>query len=403
MPQSTARAALVPLTSSPRRLTLSAGVVIAAVMLIQAISGVPHWRDTAPIELSSNVVAVMGMAWAALQLRTNRADETLRNAWGAALFGMTLIAIDGDVVELVLQSLSDAQEMNVSIALWICAAGLFILASRRFETRREATLAVGAGVGLQILAQYAGWLSVGENRLAGGSEVAGFLNDLGELAAALAYLSALLLAEFAPVTERAAIAAAPARPAPAIARPAAREWGKVVRLSEFRRGGVRCPDAGVTFPQLFRISGFAWNRAGGPDAEREAHVAYAFAEDDIDGVEDATVAPVDRPDAALDSGWIVVRHHRSLDALDGYFDARRDFGLEQDCDIRRLVTSAGVFTVCRRPAPAEGPQSLILYCARVPTEDKDDDALWTLAVGTDDRSVAVGPARAGPGHETWID
>lgn len=395
MAQPGARAALVPLTSSPRRLFAAAGAIIAAVVLIQTVSGVPHWRDLAPIELSSNVVAVMGMAWAAIELRTYWPNAGLRTAWIAALVGMTVLAIDGDVVELVIQTLTDEQEMNVSIALWLCAAALIFFASRRFAFRHYATLAIGAGFGLQMLAQYAGWLSVGGNRIGPGAEVAAYLNDLGELAAALAYLSGLLLAEFAPIAVRPT--------APAFAPPAARPLdgpsAEVVSLSRFRRSVVRCVEAGVAFPQLFRVTGFAWREADdGP--ERGPHVAYVFDENDLAGLEEAQVSPADRPDPALDRGGVLVRHHRSAEAAGGYLDAVRD--LDEGSDVRVLHAPDGVFTLIR-PAHAPDRDGRIAYAARVPQGAGEPDALWTLAIGRDGREVTVRPARDTPERDAWVD
>lgn len=391
-----AQAALVPLTSSPRRLFAAAGAIIAAVVVVQTVSGVPHWRDFAPIELSSNFVALMGMAWAALELRTYRATPSLRGAWIAALLGMTLLAIDGDVVELAVQTLSDEQEMNVSIALWACAAGLIFFASRRFAHRHYATLAVGAGFGLQLLAQYAGWLSVGENRLQTGAEAAAYLNDLGELAAALAYLSGLLLAEFAPIAARPAAA-----PLPSAARAAERSSAKVVLLSHFRRSVVRCVEAGISFPQVFRVTGFGWrDTADGP--ERAPQVAYVFDGGDVAGLEEAHVEPVERADPALDRTGVLVRRHASADAAEAYLDALRDLGVDDRAEPRVLRAADGVFTMVRDAATPE-PGGRIAYLARLPTEPGEPDALWTLSIGPDGREVTVRPAGDRPARDAWVD
>lgn len=393
--------AILAPASLPKRLFALSAAVMATAAAVQAWSGIPPSVDFAPIELSSNIVALMGVVWAAIQLRTAWPDRAARAQWVAGLVGMTLLALDDCATEFVLPRLTEAQEMNLSIGIWLVAAGLIFACGRRYALKPWVSVLLGVGFGLQIVAQYAGWLAFRDVASDSGRNVLDYVNDAGELAATLAYLSGLLIAELAPGAARpAAPVVSPPQPA-SVRDTANRRSAKIIRLETRRRSAVRCEPLGVAFPQIYRVAGFAWTEANGAAGpERERVVRYSFS-DVVDGVEEPEMEALERPDPLRDRGWVIVRHHRNADVLKGYLDACGEFP-SPAFPVDRLVTNDGIFTVAHRPAPATGPASLMVYVAS--TEGLGFDASeWTFAIDPAGDHDLDRPLRRSIEQEVWVD
>ncbi len=194
-----AAAASQALLSSPKRLFLSGFVVIVAVWAIQSSSDIPAEKAFSPVELSSNVVASMGLVWALLQLGTNRRVADFRRAWAAMATGMLLLTVEGYVGKVLMLRTHDPDEMGLSIAIWTIAAILILRGGRLFRPRRSVTTVLSIGLMIQLAAQYVGWLGALEQSDASAAEALQYVNDMGELTAVLAYVSGMLLAVFAPM------------------------------------------------------------------------------------------------------------------------------------------------------------------------------------------------------------
>ncbi|RXF73730.1 sugar-transfer associated ATP-grasp domain-containing protein [Hansschlegelia zhihuaiae] len=218
MAQTKAQEALHPLFSSPKRLMIGGLFVLMAVWLIQTSSGIPAYRSFAPIELSSNVVATMGLAWTIIQLRAYRATPRLRRAWASCAVGMALLAIEGSLGETFLDVAHGPAEMGLSIAVWLLAAYLIFRGGRVFAPRRSVVAILWIGFAIQLAAQTVGWISVAWPDYSQSTEWLEYLNDMGELSAVLAYICALLLAEFGPLKNYQFPAASIGRKARAVIR-----------------------------------------------------------------------------------------------------------------------------------------------------------------------------------------
>lgn len=166
------------------------------VYAIQLASGVPSWLSWSPVELSSNVVATTGLAWALIQLKTFWRNLALRRAWLCAAGGMALLAVEGHVGELFLLETHGPEEMKLSIALWLIAAWLLFRTARRHAMLRSVETVMRIGLAFQVASQLLGWWAAEGRSPQGGTELFEYLTDTGELAAVLAYLIALLLAVF---------------------------------------------------------------------------------------------------------------------------------------------------------------------------------------------------------------
>lgn len=271
MDQPRARAAPHPVLSSPAWLTVAGLFVIALVFMIQTTSGVPAWAAFAPVELSSNVVAVMGLAWALLQLRARWSEPRFRKAWAAISAAMLLLAVEGGVGEMLLMQPHDTDEMGVSIGLWLLAASLLFSGGRAFAPRRSVGPALRAGFAVQLAAQAAGWLAAVSVEGAHHIEPLEYLTDMGELAAVLTYVCALLLAEFAPLKAYRFPAAAIGAKARAALRDFGPPAGEDVPLRDrLRRSGpARWIAAGTKLVWRAASAGPAVRRAGGPSTARQ--------------------------------------------------------------------------------------------------------------------------------------
>lgn len=106
---------------------------------------------------------------------------------------------------------------------------------------------------------------------------------------------------------------------------------------------------GVTFPQIYRI-------VGHPDG-----LAYSLAENVTQGLTYATATPIHHLDES-DTGWLIIRHHPTLDHADGYLDGLVDLD-HFSADQVQFQTEEGVFTLLERPPREDTPDRLIIYCA----------------------------------------
>lgn len=235
MPHVETRVAFLPFLSSPSRLCTAGFFITLAAYLIQVTSGVSPWRDVAPIELSSNIVASMAFVWSLIQLRTYWSDEELRRAWIALGAGWAILSIEGSVADVLTLEVQSLVEMSLSVVMWIAASALLIRGMRRYAARRYVVEFTALGFILQIIALSVGLaaaMSIGFGAPIDNLKV---LNDTGELVAVLAYLIASLLAEFAsPKSVSFSLMLDPnrfARDEPAVRRP----LGDVIDLALFRK------------------------------------------------------------------------------------------------------------------------------------------------------------------------
>ncbi|QZN98710.1 sugar-transfer associated ATP-grasp domain-containing protein [Chenggangzhangella methanolivorans] len=247
-------------------------LVLCAVLAIQEASGVSPWRAFAPIELGSNAVATMGFAWSLLQLRSYWRAEQARRAWFAATLGMGLLSVEGNVGELLLLKTHGPSEMALSIAMWFVAAYFLFKACRRYAMRRSVMTVLAVGFAAQVAAQYVGWLAAIEPDPAGRAEALEYLNDSGELAAVLAYVVALLLAEFAPLKSYAFSPSEVGRKGRALYRDfSLRNGGRYpTRIPFLQEAGARHVVLAVMALMFGARVGPSVRRAGGPGLLRQA-------------------------------------------------------------------------------------------------------------------------------------
>jgi hypothetical protein len=154
-------------------------------------------------------------------------------------------------------------------------------------------------------------------------------------------------------------------------------------LPTARRGTVFCQEAGVVFPQLFRITGHPFKFKEGKGAQGCILESSDDIEPDFNSFVEPTytldsamtysnlaesfITPINKLQHDVDGEWwVVVRHHASKAALDGYVDAM--------CDTRTMAfegrwmtfnTQFGIFSILRRPPTVGAPTGVLIYKTQI--------------------------------------
>lgn len=144
---------------------------------------------------------------------------------------------------------------------------------------------------------------------------------------------------------------------------------QIIKLSTTRTSKVRGRN-GTKFPQLYRGVGYSW------DTPDEGYIVNTLTPTDEPSTPFYTLqmgydggranvqwTPIDRLLPEIDSGWVIVRKHKSRDALDGYLDGIDDaISHEKDPCVKSVYeTNLGLFTVQHRPAKPGLTDLLLVY------------------------------------------
>lgn len=170
---------------------------------------------------------------------------------------------------------------------------------------------------------------------------------------------------------------------------------QIIELKQFRRSSIRCPAVGLVFPQLYRRRGVEWTFKEGEDATNfselipgdRPEILYSLAvQEDDDAIANSEWDAIEHPSAEYESGWLIVRHHKSYERVEGYLDAHGD--LDTRGRVNRMVfqTTAGLFTIVERDPLPGRPTPLIVYTTRVPHPLVGEDC-WTKVLGLDGAEV----------------
>lgn len=145
--------------------------------------------------------------------------------------------------------------------------------------------------------------------------------------------------------------------------------GEIITLKDYRTA-VRDSKNHVTFPQLYRVTGFCFDDR--VDAlvptDNPGLPSYTLDGNSDCGWANATRTPIKGFDASIDKGWLFIRHHMRAEFVEGYLDAHMDYDIGRFSESEdRLVfrTEKGLFTLARR-TPTEGaPDSLVIYVTKI--------------------------------------
>jgi hypothetical protein len=171
----------------------------------------------------------------------------------------------------------------------------------------------------------------------------------------------------------------------------------VTHLTGARRGNVRCPETKVVFPQLFRLTGYAFKFREGrsyvngliqtrDDLETDyacpIEPSYTLDQD----IAFAPAAPswklIQHLDLSVDTGLVYIRHHSNADTMDAYIDAVCDTE-QYDMENRwsSYCTAFGYFTLLHRKAYHGGAQCAVVYTTKLFDEQLDCLIDWYHVIG----------------------
>lgn len=173
--------------------------------------------------------------------------------------------------------------------------------------------------------------------------------------------------------------------------------GKILKLSGVRRSNIRCPETGVVFPQLYRLSGFKYqlkegvalidgmiNSSDDIEPSNEASAPYYTLDANMPPRDVAypKLTVIHHLDSQIDTGWIIVRHHQSWAAMDAYIDAVQDLQRHDEPGEYwySYDTDLGCFTVVHRPATVGAPDCLLVYQTKVADNFAGGTMNWTKVV-----------------------
>lgn len=173
---------------------------------------------------------------------------------------------------------------------------------------------------------------------------------------------------------------------------------KIIKVEFPRLGKVWCRERDLRFPQLFRITAFEWEM--NPErtelfaTDRPAAPSYAVRIDpDWKVHANPTFTPIDAPDAHIDRGYIIVRHHASEAQARGYLDAMTDFQHMTPVEYEWLAPIYWIggefFTLMHRPSVVGAPQPAIVYSTYVVHHELQQPVDWHKAIGVDGQELDV--------------
>lgn len=193
-------ASLFASTGAP--LALGAAIASAALAL-QIASHHKPWAPFAPIELSNQLVAATGLAWAALQLREVWRDVAARRAWVAACVAMALIVLEDQLARVAALRPHPALEISITAGFWVAAGAMVVRFGRLYAMRRWVTAAIRGAFSIQLAIHLAALAAILTAPLRAHPHPATIdvMAETGELVAVLGYVLAMLWATFAPAKD----------------------------------------------------------------------------------------------------------------------------------------------------------------------------------------------------------
>ncbi len=181
---------------------------------------------------------------------------------------------------------------------------------------------------------------------------------------------------------------------------------QIISLQNAKRSRVRCPETGVVFPQLYRLTGFHFKLKAGrtlvdgflkSDDDLEADLnaptppAYTLdAETLYGGVADPKWEPIHQLDTTIDDWLVYIRHHASGGDLEAYIDAMCDTET-YEIDDRWLGfhTEFGSFSVLHRNANRDAPNCALVYVTKIGDPLYGGTMDWHKVIGSDGEEMDI--------------
>ncbi|MBB3102347.1 hypothetical protein [Azomonas macrocytogenes] len=160
-----------------------------ATIIVQLVGNTPVWQETSPVEISSDLVASLGLAFAGFQAVAGWSYQQLRTRWLLGCLGMLMIWSCETAVDKL-----GYVDYRLIISIWIAATIPIFVCIRFYSTERTAFGVLWVGVVAQ-LASHVAWI-IQDGFLDGPVDVHPLLEmliDTGQLLALLGYIVAFVL------------------------------------------------------------------------------------------------------------------------------------------------------------------------------------------------------------------
>lgn len=171
-----------------RGLMMGAAAYLAATFALQGLGNTPAWVETAPIEISTDIVASMGLLYAAICALRSGHHPQVRQSWLYGCAGMFLVWCSETAIDRL------DMDYRIAIAGWLCASFLLFRSMQSYATRRIVTRIMWFGFCTQIVAHVA-WVAMAElpPAVRGPDAALELTADTGELVSLLAYIVAFVM------------------------------------------------------------------------------------------------------------------------------------------------------------------------------------------------------------------
>jgi len=181
-----------------RALLVSLGLAAGlAVLFGELVNHIAPLHGFAASVIANDAAAVVGAAWAVVQMIVHRRNSGLLQVWAQAALGMSLLLVEDRLESIFAQLGLPDSSADLSALLWFAAACLFFACGRRYAMRRYVMAAMRLAIVPAFVA--AGAAFFGEGSLV--TDSPGSLQDVEEFCeflAALLFTAALLLTQVAP-------------------------------------------------------------------------------------------------------------------------------------------------------------------------------------------------------------
>jgi hypothetical protein len=160
--------------------------------------------------------------------------------------------------------------------------------------------------------------------------------------------------------------------------------GKIIQRSAYRQSGVKCPKNGVVFPQLYRGIGFSWDQAttGALVPGTERSILYSLQAERRTALANVKWEAIDHLHRGIDTGWVLIRHHITLEHAYGYIAGAIDLMDDEHVGPMLVQTDVDLFTVVHCDA-RKGCQDCLLACI-TPASDAEFGILdWIKVIDAD--------------------
>jgi len=185
------------LLSPPQWLLLGGALLLAAIAFAQLHFGHHlHHAPEAPVEISTALLAAIGLAWTIIQLRANWRRKLERKAWLFSSVGMFLIWVAESAESLSPLLRVNLEQEWVTAALWGIAACGFFYCGRVYAMRRGIFPILQMALALQVVAHGSNVLvEAGVLTGAHTARAVDAASDSAEVVIIMAYIGALLLTQ----------------------------------------------------------------------------------------------------------------------------------------------------------------------------------------------------------------